>query len=65
MTFPLVCCNSDNIDAVKKNHRTAAPAGVLTIASERETFSVYRAHHVAGDIGSSAFRSGRSRLQRF
>ena len=74
MTFPLVCCSSGNTDAVKKiltyvqdprNHRTTAQAGVFPIASERETCSVHRTHHVSGDIGSSAFRSDRSRLQRF
>ena len=58
MTFPLVCCNLDNIDAVKKNpdlqdpgtHRTTAPAGVFPIASEWDTSSVYRTHHIADDL---------------
>ena len=66
MTFALVCCNSDNTDTMKKilnaqdlrNHRTTTAGAMFPIAAEWETFSVQRGtHHVAGDIGSSAFRS--------
>ena len=71
MTIPLVCCNSDNIDAVKKilqdqrNHRKTPAVGMLPITSKWQTHSVYRTHHITGHAGCSTFRSDCSGLQGF
>ena len=75
MTIPLVCCNSDDIDAVKK----ILTYKVREITGRRPHLECCQLHqngrhfrsrnrlhgtdYVAGDARSSAFRSDRSGLQ--